>query len=210
MLAGRLDLVSTTGDLERENLPWAIAEAGYLARQHRGHEDLRPDLEQEALLGFVAACRRYREGPVPFRAYAQRRMSGQMADHLRAVDPHTRSDRRIVRELQAEGSDRQAERGDGSPIMRTVHIDARRPYDERDGDPAIQLVAPVLEPRDQAVRDAVARLPLRERIVLYLVYWVGISHAEVAEILGVSAGTVTLERQAAERRLRRGLLDVAA
>lgn len=65
------------------------------------------------------------------------------------------------------------------------------------------------DPADaMAVREAVARLPDRERRVLLLRYWVGLPVAEVAAAIGCPEGTVkTLTRRAIARLRSDGLID---
>lgn len=55
---------------------------------------------------------------------------------------------------------------------------------------------------DEYVRRAVATLPERQRLVLWLRYWVGYNTAQTGIALGVSAGTVKALQHRAEAGLR--------
>lgn len=55
---------------------------------------------------------------------------------------------------------------------------------------------------DLDLRTAVARLPRRQRLAITLIYYVGLSVAEAAAVMGVSAGTVKSTVFVARKRLR--------
>lgn len=59
----------------------------------------------------------------------------------------------------------------------------------------------VVDERDRLVR-ALATLTARQRRIVVLRYWVGLSEREVAEDLGVSVGTVKTQASRSLRRLR--------
>ena len=65
------------------------------------------------------------------------------------------------------------------------------------------------EPRD-AVRAAVAALPERQRLALFLRYYADLDYAAIAEALAISPGTVGATLNAARRRLRQALEEVQA
>ena len=56
-------------------------------------------------------------------------------------------------------------------------------------------------PSDPAVRDAVLALPPRRRLVIFLRYFADLSYREIAEVVGVSEGTVAATLSQAHREL---------
>ena len=81
----------------------------------------------------------------------------------------------------------------------------RPPHDVPGGDPADRVV---LDEEHRAVLAALDRLPRRQREVIVLRYWCGLSEAGIAETLAISRGTVksTAARAlaAVERHLQEG------
>lgn len=68
---------------------------------------------------------------------------------------------------------------------------------------SVEVAAPqTLRPEDIDLRQAVGRLERRDRALLVLHYWRGLSIAECAEELGVPEGTAKSRLSAALRRLR--------
>jgi RNA polymerase sigma-70 factor (sigma-E family) len=57
------------------------------------------------------------------------------------------------------------------------------------------------------VWDAICRLPPRQRAVVVLRYYEGLSEAEIGEALGIRPGTVKSQSAAAMAHLRRALVD---
>jgi RNA polymerase sigma factor (sigma-70 family) len=68
--------------------------------------------------------------------------------------------------------------------------------------------APVAEPRDELVRDAVARLPERQRLVLFLRYFADLDYRSIGEACGIAEGTVAATLNAAHDAVRRSLEEV--
>lgn len=64
------------------------------------------------------------------------------------------------------------------------------------------------EPRRQLVRDAVERLPERQRLVLFLRYYADLDYRAIADAVAVSEGTVAATLNAAHSRLRELLGEV--
>jgi DNA-directed RNA polymerase specialized sigma24 family protein len=58
------------------------------------------------------------------------------------------------------------------------------------------------------VRFAVALLPERQRLTLFLRYYADLDYAAIADVLGVSEGTVAATLHASHRALRRRLEKV--
>lgn len=63
----------------------------------------------------------------------------------------------------------------------------------------------VLDDETGALLRALASLRARDREVLLLVTWDGLSHAEAAEVLGVRTATLTMRVHRARRRLERAI-----
>jgi RNA polymerase sigma factor for flagellar operon FliA len=63
------------------------------------------------------------------------------------------------------------------------------------------VTEPTVEARE-AIADAIARLPEREKLVITLYYYEQLTMAEIAKILGVSASTVSRIHQKAVVRLK--------
>ena len=61
---------------------------------------------------------------------------------------------------------------------------------------------PDAQERPMLVRDALARLTLKQRAVLVLRYFDDLTEAQTAEILGVTVGTVKKQAAVAQQRLR--------
>jgi RNA polymerase sigma-70 factor (ECF subfamily) len=64
---------------------------------------------------------------------------------------------------------------------------------------------PMLDAADPTMRERVARLPERQRLVLFLRYYVDLSYTEIGEALEIRTGTVSATLNAAHNALRRGL-----
>ena len=61
---------------------------------------------------------------------------------------------------------------------------------------------------DDDVRIAVARLPERQRLVLFLRYYADLDYRTIAELLGIEVGTVSATLSAAHQNLRKRLREV--
>jgi RNA polymerase sigma-70 factor (ECF subfamily) len=73
---------------------------------------------------------------------------------------------------------------------------------------------PAIEPqsRHPGVLDALSHLPSREREVIQLIYWDGLSQDEAATVIGCSANALRIRLHRAKKRLSRrlGTLDASA
>lgn len=100
---------------------------------------------------------------------------------------------------QARRSDARLKRIEAAVVRRAIERpeDARRKTD-------VFSEPHTFEAR-QALGEAIARLPEREKLVLTLYFYEGLSSEEIAGILGVSPNAVDLIRQRAVTRLRRTL-----
>jgi RNA polymerase sigma factor (sigma-70 family) len=65
------------------------------------------------------------------------------------------------------------------------------------------------DPRRDLVREAVERLPERQRLVLFLRYYADLDYRAIAQAVAVSEGTVAATLNAAHARLRQLLTEVA-
>src|SRR5690348_6323817 len=104
------------------------------------------------------------------------------------------------------------ERGPGAPwlyaVARNAIVDRARARTETPAD-IPEEAAPDAGPADRAeqswvswrVHAALEELPEREREVISLAYWSGLSQSEVAEFLGLPLGTVKTRTRAALARL---------
>jgi RNA polymerase sigma-70 factor (sigma-E family) len=114
----------------------------------------------------------------------------ELADHAAAPAYLRRS---VVNACHSELRRRAFRRGRPEPI----EIATTGPADS----------AALLAEEHRAVLDAIGRLPTRQREVVLLRYWQGLSEAEIAEALGISTGSVKSAASRGlgviERRLRR-------
>jgi RNA polymerase sigma factor (sigma-70 family) len=151
----------------------------------------------------------YRRFARPVLAMARR----QLGDNGRAEDAAQETFAAVWRSARSF----RAERGNGSAwlyaVARHAIIDRARQRPE----PAAELpeeVAAAEAPEEQVelswvawrVHAALEKLPERERLVIELAYWSGLSQAEIASYLDVPLGTVKTRTRAGLARLA-GLLD---
>ncbi len=98
-------------------------------------------------------------------------------------------------------------------LVRNRAIDrlrAKRPRQSLDGDPLDDCAPDPAAELDQAqrarlVRTAIASLAASERVVLELAYFSDLSHAEIADQLGIPLGTVKTRMRGAITKLRQTL-----
>lgn len=74
---------------------------------------------------------------------------------------------------------------------------------------ADNLVAPVAEqnPRAVSLREAIASLPDRQRLVLFLHYFADLDYQTIAEAVGIRPGTVGATLNGARAALRKALIE---
>lgn len=107
----------------------------------------------------------------------------------------------FIRFIQAVCRDPRAPRAFLYRIAANLRIDSLRRDRTRPTEPLSEEIAdddahgPARE-RAEHLRELLSRLPEREQNLLLLRYWVGLSHQEVAQALGMPEGTV--RRQSAE------------
>jgi RNA polymerase sigma factor for flagellar operon FliA len=196
------------GELTAEIFPAARSEA-YRVWQRAPHALELDELEALALSGLAAAAARWpaycaKHGHDPsrfeyFYAYALRRMRGSMLDYLRSQDWVTRSARTKAKMLREAGQDRglsdaELAKATGMGIdevrataaavsARPVSMDAE-PYDVAGTDDVEgqAVVSQVLA----AMSGAIGRLSARERVILVLRYYHGMTLPELAPYAGVT------------------------
>jgi RNA polymerase sigma factor (sigma-70 family) len=74
---------------------------------------------------------------------------------------------------------------------------------------ATALAAPATDqhPRSDAIREAIAGLPERQRLVLFLHYFADLDYRAIAEAVGIQPGTVGATLNAARTALRKTLIE---
>jgi RNA polymerase sigma-B factor len=207
----RLPDAAARDELTRRFLPFAE----YLARRFTGRGESQEDLEQVAGLGLVLAIDRFDvDRGVAFSTYAAATIIGELKRHFRdkgwairvprLVQEHSLDVGRAAQALWQELGrsptvpelarktglieDEVLEAIDASQAYRATSIDA--PIGE-DG----ASHADSLGQRDEAlelsaewatVSDAVKRLPPRERRIVFLRFFKGLTQTEIAEEVGIS------------------------
>jgi RNA polymerase sigma factor (sigma-70 family) len=87
-------------------------------------------------------------------------------------------------------------------------IDARQAGGARELDEPADDEAPPSVESDGDVRDALRRLPVRQRDALFLRYYLDFDYATIAETLGVEVGTVSATLHAARENVMQALQEV--
>jgi RNA polymerase sigma-70 factor (ECF subfamily) len=136
---------------------------------------------------------------------------------VRVATAILRDEERAVEAVQdgfaAALRDRSRFRGDGpleAWVWRIVVNCARRAragsdrFELRDADQAAESE----ELADAHVREAIARLPERQRLVLFLRYYADLDYASIATAAGIRPGTVAATLHAAHATLRNSLQEV--
>lgn len=83
---------------------------------------------------------------------------------------------------------------------------ARSPLVAEASDRGVVSAQPVVDERRDTVRAAVARLPERQRLVLFLRYYADLDYASIGTVLGIRRGTVSATLNQAHSAMR-GLLE---
>ena len=153
----------------------------------------------------------YRRFARPVLAMARR----QLGDHGRAEDATQETFAAVWRSARSYRRERGAASSWLYAVARHAIIDRARQRTEPPTE-APDEVAPAAGPEEHAelswltwrVHSALERLPERERVVLELAYWSGLSQTEIASYLDVPLGTVKTRTRAGLGRLA-SLLDEA-
>lgn len=184
----------------------------------------RRDLMAAALLGLVEAASRYdAQAPSGFWPYARMRVHGAVADHLRALDPLTRTQRHAVRQMtRQEPSD-----AGGYPAGACRDGDVRRMrgcriflFSELETDPDDSFVEGVADDHAPSPEESARRaemlgkisswfddLPERERQVIDGIYRRNMSAHEVAEHLSLTDGRISQLHRRGLQFLRERLIQ---
>jgi len=191
------------------------------------------DLLQVAYMGLLDAAQRYVVQPgTPFAAYAGIRIRGALMDHLRGLAGLARgalqmqarisaAEQRLAQSLLRRPDDREIARElaiSPEELARLrMEIDAgqQTSLDEVYTDHSLVFrdSAPGVEERltrsmmQRQLREAVARLPEREALVLQLYYVEELNVYEIAEVLKVTTGRVSQIKKSAVERLRRMIAE---
>ena len=197
----------------------------------------REDLVQTGIMGLISATVRFDPSHgTAFSTFAGRRIEGAVIDLLRQADWAPRSVRAMERRL-ATAEDRRStpEPASVQRLSRELGCDpeqihqlrndiARARLDSLDRpvggeDVAVPLSATIVDPEDGAedivdrqellgyLRDGVALLPERHRVVVVGYYFEGRSVTDLAALLGVSQGRASQIKEEALRLLRAGLRE---
>ena len=184
------------------------------------------DLESAGTLGLLRALDRFDPSRgIAFSTYAVQRIRGAILDDLRAGDPAPRSLRRSARQLAAARS--RLEQRLGRPpasiqVAEALGIDLptlwrwqaapARTMSLDDPTCSAQLESAVGSPAPQGtlleteqtacLEAAIARLPERERAVVILSFYEGLTLREIGQRLEVTESRVSQIRSQAVRRLR--------
>jgi RNA polymerase sigma-70 factor (ECF subfamily) len=92
-------------------------------------------------------------------------------------------------------------------VWRAVVNAARDRRAVRSDKVAVDLPAPELEAGDERVRAAIAALPERQRLVLFLRYFADLDYREISRVMGVRPGTVAASLNAARAAVKDQLED---
>ncbi|MDP2307134.1 MAG: sigma-70 family RNA polymerase sigma factor [Pseudomonadota bacterium] len=193
------------------------------------------DLVGYGVMGLLEAFERFDDARgADFALYASRHIVGRMLDAVRGASGSTRRDRRVARELavatkkarEALGREPTHEeiagamgasldayweaRGFADPV---VLVSLGRYYEDSPEDDDEAFLQPAEAPARlldldvrRALRDAIGRLPERDRQVVLLYYARDCSLAEIGAILEVTPSRVSQLLTAARERLKKSLV----
>lgn len=99
--------------------------------------------------------------------------------------------------------------GDLAGWLWRIVVNAARAEASRAPLPALEREAGAESPPPTGVRDAIAGLPERQRLVLFLRYYADLDYRTIAEALEIRPGTVAATLNAAHTGLRRTLEEVS-
>jgi RNA polymerase sigma factor FliA len=194
--------------------------------------DIR-DLVGEGVFGLLSAVDRYDPSRgVKFKTYAEPRIRGAILDSLRSLDWCPRSLRRKLKRMKRAARDLEQRFGrqpmdrelaealglglEKTRKLRVLLTAAKEPLERADMEHA-PLTTELIDSRMDAlvfveqretqrvVARAIRSLPAKERLVVSLYYYDGLTMREIGEVLGVNESRVSQYHSRAKARLRRKL-----
>ncbi|NYG54795.1 FliA/WhiG family RNA polymerase sigma factor [Nocardioides perillae] len=188
------------------------------------------DLVSEGMIGLIDALEKFEpQRGLAFPTYAVPRIRGAIIDSIRAADWVPRSVRTRVRDVEraraelAERLGRAATDDEVAAELGTTAAELRTAAEPRtfvsyastDDLADLEELSPALDDAfgDDGVRallmPAVHALPERDRVVVALYFFEGLTLAEIGQVLGVTESRVSQLRSRATRALREALADLS-
>jgi RNA polymerase sigma factor for flagellar operon FliA len=210
--------------------------AGRLGSGLPAHVD-ESDLVSYGLLGLISAIERYDpERDIKFETYAMARIKGAIIDELRALDWVPRSVRSRAREIERAITELESRFGRAptdEEIAQKIGITTEELEEsiaaldelwsgsgEGDQVSLLDTIEDTSGPRPaealdetelrEALADAIARLPEREKLVVTLYYYEELTLREIGEVLGVTESRVSQLHTKAVLRLKARLAGATA
>jgi RNA polymerase sigma-B factor len=202
----------------------------YLARQFHAADEKLDDLIQVGFVGLIKAIDRFDPSRgAGFTSYAVPTIIGEIRHYFRDVEQAVPLPRRLheLRSRAAEEVERLSQQLDRAPSQAEVaaalettpeelaaaHVEAPVSLDEDSRAGRDMSLAATLRADDDlektedraAIVQILARLSPRERIVLYLRFYVGLSQAEVAKRLGISQMHVSRLQHRSLEKIKRSI-----
>ena len=194
--------------------------AGRLGSGLPAHVD-EGDLVSYGLLGLIGAIERYDpDRDIKFETYAISRIKGAIIDELRALDWVPRSVRSRAREIERAIGELEESLTDISRSSIAALDELWSTSGEGDQVSLLDTIEDTTGPRPadvldatemrEALADAIARLPEREKLVVTLYYYEELTLREIGEVLGVTESRVSQLHTKAILRLKARLAGAAA
>src|ERR671919_508186 len=164
------------------------------------------DLVSYGLLGLIGAIERFDpDRDIKFETYAIARIKGSIIDELRSMDWVPRSVRARARDIERTIAQLEAKLGRAPTDEDIARIDTIE--DPQAAEPQAAMAHTELR---EALGEAIARLPEREKLVVTLYYYEELTLREIGEVLGVTESRVSQLHTKAILRLKARLSSTAA